>query len=385
MAGRRSFGKIRKLPSGRFQASYTDPTTTKRVTAPTTFIAKRDAEAWLARVQVNYADGTLTPPKPKMAAKLSPTFAEYAPEWLTARELKPRTREEYRKLVGLSQPSPRKDARTATTLLATFGPKRLDAITQDDVRRWYRSLDPHKPTHRAHLYALLRTILGSALEEGLVTMNPCAIRAAGKAKRARKIEPATLDELAAIVESLPDQWAMLVHLSAWCALRFGEVTELRRGDVDLTRQLLKVRRGVVYVDGEAIVGTPKTEAGSRDVAIPPHLVEPLADHLAGHVQTGREALLFPSLTDSSQHLSHGTFYKHWKTARASADRTDLRLHDLRHTGAVMYAQAGATTKELMGRLGHTTPVMAMNYQHVAKGRDAELAAKLSERVTGARG
>jgi hypothetical protein len=54
--------------------------------------------------------------------------------------------------------------------------------------------------------------------------------------------------------------------------------------------------------------------------------------------------------------------------------TDLRWHDLRRTGAVLAAQTGATLAELMGRLGHATPAAALGYQHVARGRDREIAA-----------
>lgn len=48
----------------------------------------------------------------------------------------------------------------------------------------------------------------------------------------------------------------------------------------------------------------------------------------------------------------------------------------------MAAQEGATVAELMGRLGHTTPAMALRYQHVAEGRDAELARRMAARWTG---
>jgi integrase len=61
-----------------------------------------------------------------------------------------------------------------------------------------------------------------------------------------------------------------------------------------------------------------------------------------------------------------------------AGRPDLRLCDLRHTGAVLAAQTGATLAELMARLGHTTPGAAMRYQHAGRERDKALAAKLSE-------
>jgi integrase len=113
------------------------------------------------------------------------------------------------------------------------------------------------------------------------------------------------------------------------------------------------------------------------VAIPPHLLPALSDHLAEHVGRGRAGLLFPHHPGTDKHWTHGTFYKLWMPARAAAGRPDLRLHDLRHTAAVLAAQTGATLAELMARLGHSTSVAAMRYQTAAQGRDAQIAAALS--------
>ena len=66
-------------------------------------------------------------------------------------------------------------------------------------------------------------------------------------------------------------------------------------------------------------------------------------------------------------------------AHDGAGRPDLRFHDLRHTGAVLAAQSGATLAELMHRLGHTTPAAAMRYQHAATERDREIAHRMSQR------
>lgn len=95
--------------------------------------------------------------------------------------------------------------------------------------------------------------------------NPAQIRGAGSAKRAHHVQPASLDELKTIVEELPDRYKLMALLAAWCAMRFGELTELRRGDIDLRTGRVKVRRGVVRVDGEFIIGPRKTGAGVRDI------------------------------------------------------------------------------------------------------------------------
>lgn len=57
------------------------------------------------------------------------------------------------------------------------------------------------------------------------------------------------------------------------------------------------------------------------------------------------------------------------------------IHDLRHTGAVLAGQTGATLAELMARLGHSTPGEAMRYQHAAADRDKAIAEALSLMVT----
>jgi integrase len=169
----------------------------------------------------------------------------------------------------------------------------------------------------------------------------------------------------------------MVLLASWCALRFGEIAELRRSDLDLRRGVIHVRRGVVRVGGHREVGTPKSEAGARDLAIPPHLIPVLREHLDTMPLRGRDQLLFPA-ADGTSHLAPSTLYRVFYPARAAAGRPDLRWHDLRHTGAVLAAQTGATLAELMGRLGHSTPGAAMRYQHIAGGRDAEIARALSK-------
>jgi len=192
------------------------------------------------------------------------------------------------------------------------------------------------------------------------------------------VQPATLEELQTIVEELPDRYKLMALLAAWCAMRFGELAELRRGDIDLRTNRVKIRRGVVRVDGKFIVGTPKSDAGIRDVAIPPHLIPLVKDHLSDHTGPGRDSLLFPSSADGNHHMAPSTLYRVFYPAREAAGRKDLRWHDLRHTGAVLATQTGATLAELMGRLGHTTPGAAMRYQHAAADRDAEIARRLSE-------
>ncbi len=356
---RAGFGSLRRLPSGRIQARYTGPDGLTHK-APTTFSTKGDAQAWLS---IQRANITLGKWKPASRESLA-TFSTYAETWLGARDLKPRTRAHYRRLLD-------------SQLLPRFGSLRLPLITPEAVRDWHAHMGNRTPTLRAHCYSLLRAILTTAVEDGLVPANPCHIRGASNVKAIHKIQPASLPELEALVAAMPDRYKVMTLLAAWCGLRFGELTELRRRDIDVSTGVIRVRRGVSRVDGEYVIGTPKSDAGIRDVAVPPHLYPVLTVHLRTNTPSGRDALLFPLATDASRHMAPASLYKVFYRARIEAGRPDLRWHDLRHTGAVLAAQTGATLAELMGRLGHSTPQAALRYQHVAGGRDSEIAAALS--------
>jgi len=368
MAGKsnhRGFGYVRKLPSKRHQGSYIGPDLARH-SGPTTFATKGDAEAWLAAEHRLISMGEWTAPKARRRAEEPMTFGPFAEAWLAERDLKPRTRELYRSLLD-------------SKILSTFGPLPLADITPATVRVWFGSYGNKTPAHRARAYQVLRAIFETALTDEVIAANPCRVKGGGTHTRARKVTPATLDEIKALTEAMPARLALAVPLASFCALRFGEMSELRRKDIDLRAGVLCIRRGVVHVGREGyIVGQPKSAAGIRDVAVPPHLIPMIETHLKDYVGVAREALIFTSPTGGR--LGASVLQRPWWSARDKVGRPDLRWHDLRHTGAVLAAQTGATVAELMGRLGHSTPQAAMIYQHAAQGRDTQIAAALSELV-----
>jgi integrase len=175
---------------------------------------------------------------------------------------------------------------------------------------------------------------------------------------------------------MPQRLRLAVLLASWCALRYGETIELRRRDIDLDAEVIRVTRQAVRVGDHFEVGDPKSDAGIRDVDIPPHLLPMIGAHLEKFTGAGPDALLFPA--DNGGHLQPSSLYRHWYKARAAAGRDDLRWHDLRHTGATLCAATGASLAELMARLGHSTPAAAMRYQHAVSSRGREIAALLSK-------
>jgi integrase len=346
-------GTVRQLPSGRWQARYRDDAGTLHP-APFTFDTKLDAGEWLA----DYVEGAVV----ITHRRADPTFGEYAETWLAGRELKPRTRALYRGLLD-------------TLILPPLGALRISRLSPAKVRAWHGNLDASTPTRRAHAYALLRTICTTAVADELLTANPCRIRGAGSAKTKHRARVATLPELEVIVANIPAKYRPMVLLAAWCGLRFGELAELRRSDVDLDARLLRVSRGVTRTRGEVHIGTPKSDAGIRPVSIPPHLMPMLAEHLEQRVARDPGALLFPA--QHGGNMASSALRKAWLSAREAAGRPDLRFHDLRHTGATLAAATGATLAELMARMGHSTPGAALRYQHAAADRDRAIAEALS--------
>lgn len=360
---RRFFGQIVRLPSRRYRARYTGPDGVRH-NGSYTFQTKQDAEAWLVDERRLLESGRWTPPGMRHRSKATlVTVGEYAASWLTRRDLKPRTRAHYASLL-------------ARQILPTFADTPLVAVSPRTVADWHHRLDPKRPTLRAHAYSLLKAVFTTAVAEDEVAANPCRVRGASSTRRAVKIKPATLDELESLVAAMPAKYRAMTLLASWCGLRFGELAELRRKDLDLRNGVIHVRRGVVRADGVAHVLTPKSTAGSRDVAIPPHLLPLLVEHRDTHAAPGREGLLFPAANGG--HLAPSTLYRVFYPAREAAGRPDLRWHDLRHTGAVLAAATGATLAELMGRLGHSTPGAALRYQHAAAGRDRVIADALSD-------
>lgn len=374
---REAFGKVRRLPSGRYQASHLGPSG-ERHNAPMTFDTLTDARGWLARQRADLDAGTWGERRLEQAAAAERaaaavlTVGDYADRWIRERTsangapLRERTEAEYRRLLRTS--------------LADLAALPLGALTTARVRTWQHALaSAGTLTTAARAYGLLRSIYATAVLDGLVASNPVTIKGAQRASTGRKVEPPTDAELAAIVAAMPERYRAGVLIAAWGGLRFGELTELRRGDVSLLAladgrevYVVQVVRAVTRVGERFVIGKPKSAAGVRRVTLPPHLTEAVRLHLREHVGRTADALLLPAR--GGGHLNQSSLAKVWYPARAAVGRADLPWHGLRHFGATRFAQVpGVTTRELQERLGHSTIVAAMRYQHTA-GRDAELAA-----------
>ncbi len=373
MASRKAaWGSVRKLPSGRYQARYR--VEGRMVPAVTTFRTKRDAEAYLSTVRADIERGQWVNPA---AGKVS--LREYGTKWLEQRpDLRPRTRELYESELRLH-------------ILPVLGGLELAKITPSRVREWNSAmLNAGKPgpTTVAKCYRLLRTILNTAMADELIVKNPCVIRGAGVEKSPER-PVATIQQVYEIADIIQPQFRVMVLTATFTGLRLGELRALTRERVDLLHSRIKVVEQYQDLrDGTLVLGPPKSDAGVRTVAIPAILKPELETHLAEFAAPGKKGLVFCG--NKGQPLRLATFHTAWKGAVRVLELDEFKFHDLRHTGNTLAAATGASTKELMARMGHSSPRAALIYQHATQDRDHKIAdalsnmieAKLEDRPTG---
>jgi integrase len=380
----KQWGAIRKLPSGRYQASYVGPDGV-RYAAPQTFsddvrspgglkprTGRDKAQEWLRARRSDIERGAWTSPRvleaeAAAAAKKaeSERFGLYAETWVSQRvsgkglPLRPKTRAEYERQLrgGLSR----------------FKGDLLTEITPARVRTWHADRMTSGKTAAGAEARLLRAILNTALVDGLITSNPVPSNLT-RTQTGKKHRPPTIDELTVILDEIGPFFRLAILLAAYGGLRTGEWRALRRRDLTVSdgRVLVDVERAAQYIPRVGwVVGKPKSDEGVRIVPLPKGLTGDVETHLQQFVGPFPDDLIFPPVK-SGAFLHDRQFNRHWNRARDAAGIRDVvREHDLRGFAGTAYAQSGATLRETMAFLGHSTTAAAMAYQ-ATTGREAEL-------------
>jgi integrase len=355
---RRRFGAVRQLPSGRWQARYQGPDGLMRP-ADRTFPTKTSAEQWLTRIEADIIDSDWIDPD----AGLIP-FTEYAAAWIDERpDLRPKTVELYRYLL-----------RRHLAIPSAFGTRAVAEIKDAHVRRWRKMLLDAGvgPVTVAKAYRLLKAIMNTAVEDGLIRRNPCRIKGAGQEKSAERAV-LTIRRVFALADSIAPRYRELILFAVFTSLRWGELAALRRKDIDLGTRTVRIERSLTELPGGGyLFGPPKSDAGLRIVVFPELITQDLAWHLARFCAADEEALVFARPTGAP--LRHSNFRRRvWLAALQSAGLPAIHFHDLRHTGNHLSAETGATLRELMDRMGHSTTRTALIYLHATDERQRAVA------------
>lgn len=395
---RSQLGTIWKTQSGTFSARYEHNDT--RHTPGHRFPTFKLADEWLKGEELLIARDQWTPPAQRRAdhqaedEKNALTLGTFAEQWISGRQvrgrpIRPRTAEQYRQLMA------------SPTWLHPLADKPLTSLTRAQIGVWYRTR-PDKPTTRQHAYALLRSLLRSAVRDGIIDTNPADIPGASAPPRPAKVELFTPEQITLMADLMPPKHKLLVLLAAWCGLRFGELSALRRSDIEVKGDtaIIHVTRGVVTIGNKRVEGPTKSDAGVRDVAVPPHIVPELKAHLKNRqwTQWGKAGLVFPPSNPATAFLTPAQAYGSkprirtgcknpctgygFYFARHQIGRDDLSFHKLRHFAATSMAVAGATDRELLDAMGHSDMAIALRYQHAATSRMQTLAERMSELAGG---
>lgn len=362
MTRRSPWGSVRRLPSGRFQARYR--VGAAEHLAPQTFSTARQAHAFLATTRTAIEHGAWI----DVNAATVP-LADYATRWLRERALlRPRTSELYEGLLRLH-------------ILPTLGPVTLANLKPPMIRTWHAGLlSGPRPgaTTAAKSYRLLRTILATAVDDDVLEKNPCRIRGAG-VEHSKERPIATIEQVYALADAIDPMYRVLVLTATFTSLRLGELRALTRKHLNLLHASVHVAGQLQELkDGSLVLAPPKTAAGVRTVSIPAALIPELEDQLAHWAGPGLDGFVFAGTKE--QPFRRASLYTAWRRATKSVGVDELHFHDLRHTGATLAATTGATTRELMARMGHASPRAALIYQHATQERDQAIAHALNEAI-----
>lgn len=125
----------------------------------------------------------------------------------------------------------------------------------------------------------------------------------------------------------------MVLLATFASLRWGEVTALRRSDIDLRAGSVGVR--AAYIErstGELVLGPPKSKAGRRTVGVPQAIIPVLRKPPGALRRPDAGALVFACVQGGPMRRSNFNKMSAWPHAVRAIDAEGLHFHDLRHTG-----------------------------------------------------
>ena len=364
MATRRRFGRIRRLPSGRWQVRYPDGSG-RDVTAPTTFATKSDAARWLVGIEADIARGHHVDPAGRQL-----TFEAWADRWL--------------KRPGKRANSLARDRQGLAVFMPTLATRTLPSITPMDVQAIVDArVSEVSPSTLRRDVAALRAVLNAAVDADLIVRSP-ARRV--RLPRVRPPERVTLgpEELMRLADAVPARYRALVLVGGVLGLRWGEAIGLRVCDIDFMRRMVTVSQVVEEVAGQirVVAGEAKTMDSLRTVAAPRFLIDELARHLAEYsrdVAGDREALVFvgPRGGLLRRRFAERTFKP--AVERAGLDPS-ITFHGLRHVAMSILVDENVHPRVMQSRAGHASSKLTLElYAHVTEGADRDAADALENR------
>ncbi|MFZ2563072.1 tyrosine-type recombinase/integrase [Corynebacterium variabile] len=403
---RRTFGAVRELPSGRFQAKYTGPDG-KWHKAPRTYDHRGDAEGWLNTERKLIDLEVWTPPTQraeeaaKSAERANLTVQDLCARWLQSPHLKASSADSHRRMLEL---------RVLNTDLADEPVINVDRLR---IAEWWAQVQvEHPDTSPTNAYAFrrLRTAFQYAVEVlEVIPTNPVKFKGAATPPRpkVRDRPLVTVDEAKAIAEGVGPDMRTPVELLFWVGLRLGELLGLQRRDlvglsgtgpvtVRVRRDAERITKTVVdETTGEPVINLttgkpktkqvmvvfdiPKTEAANRDVVVPSAVADRLREHCKKRVGKAPDSLVVT--TKSGRMMMDTNFRSRLDMGKRAAGREDMTPHDARRFYGTMLVTNGTPLEDARRLMGHETVAQLMEYQRAASGYEQRAASMLDRLIS----
>jgi integrase len=363
--GYRTFGSVKLLESGKYQASYKRTIGGKPKTfyGPRAFATKTEANNWLtAEANLLLTKRWTDPSEPSPLNTVTPPFGDYALRHISlqtnssGKNLKPSTVEKYEAY--------------RTKYLSRFLDIPLDQITKAMVDEWWASAVANgKLTTASKAYKFLHSVMARALADGWIRggVSPCQVKGAQNASTGQPTYTPTMDEVSLVAQKIDPRFRVMVLVSAYAALRFSEASALRRSHFRLIdsegiqRYEITIQEAVTYVGGKFILGEPKNKKGIGKVLVTSSLTPFISKHLDGMNDQSQEALVFPD--PNGGYLHNFRLAKAMKLAckRAGLSEKAITPHSLRRAGGTEYGNCGANLTEVKDFIRDSSTNAAMRY------------------------
>ncbi|MCS5498196.1 site-specific integrase [Cnuibacter physcomitrellae] len=322
----------------RYRVRYRTPN--HRQTTKRGFRTKRDADLYLASVEVSKAKGEFIE-----ASAARERLGNLGTVWLASQtHLKPSSLRPV-------------EVAWRVHVEPVWGAVAVGDIRHSEVQSWISKLGASRgATTVLRAYGVLAGILDVAVKDRRLSSNPA--RGVNLPRKVRKKHVyLSADEVSKLAAASSER-ALLILVLSYTGIRWGEAAGLRVADLDLKRGRINVVENAVEVGGQMEVGTPKSHK-QRSVPVPQSLTVPLRRACIG--KQGSD-LVFPGADgDYMRRTRVSAGSRSWfKTALANSDLPAMTIHDLRHTAASLAVSAGANVKAVQRMLGHASAAMTLD-------------------------
>ena len=368
-------GTIRKRSDGRWEARFTkgfDPVTGKQIQKSIYGKTQKEVREKLAQVTVELDEGTYTDPcQMTLAAWMEIWLTEYAGDkkWSTVKHYKAQVKAHILPALG-------------HYTLSQLNPHIIQAF-DNALRRGNKNSKPLTPKSVRNVHGILRKCLSVAVQLEYIRRNPAEAVILPRVEK-KAIKPLTDEQVSGLVASAGnDGFGTLFKVVVFTGLRLGEALGLTWDCVDFAKQRLTIDKQLQkrpLSEGGFVFASLKNDK-VRVIAPAPYVMTLLREWqkkqmenrlLAGPDWTGwkndkerQSSIVFTN--ELGGHLHPQTVYSHFKKLAASVGAPEARVHDLRHTFAVLSLQNGDDVKTVQGNMGHATAAFTLDvYGHVSE-------------------